>query len=85
MGRPVGVEPGLGARPSRLAPRWVPHFSVTYCTDYSARAMVRESFVPINPNALPWWRLWRVIVFDGRVDSEEVSYERIALAQPRQV
>lgn len=64
-GRPAGREPYLLARGSRLGPPWVPHVLVGKWA--GGGRMVVVSFKPADHRALPWWRWWRVLFFDGQV------------------
>lgn len=63
-GRHAGAEPYLWLRASRLAPAAVPHVGVA-CRGPDGTLAVR-SFAPLDKRPLPWWRAWRVVVFEGR-------------------
>ena len=64
LGRPVGLEPRIESRMSRLAPLKVPHYLYEERCVYGWR---RVSFVPVDHRPLRWWQVWRVLVFKGRV------------------
>lgn len=63
-GKPVGYEPAIRIRCSRLEPRKTPHFAVEHWT---GAGWVREEWVPLNKEPLPWWRLWKALWTDGEI------------------
>lgn len=67
-------EPYVWLRASRLAPSWVPHVGVGL-VDEQGRLVMR-SFGPVDKRRLPWWRLWRVIVFRGRWQDGDAQPDR---------
>jgi len=64
-GMPAGLEPYLTLRPSRSRPRWVPHFLVAQ-RDPETGAMELDSYKPVEPVDVPWWRVWTRLLFKGR-------------------
>ena len=71
-GRPIGQEPALRIRNSRLEPREiarvkVPHFEVEH---FSGGRWVREGWAPLDKRPLPWWHLWRALWGDGEIVRE---------------
>ena len=66
-GMPKGAEPYLLIRPSRSMPRWVPHFLVGK-HDQESGVMELESYKPIKPEDVPWYRLPAHLWFKGRVE-----------------
>lgn len=48
-------------------PRWVPHFLVGK-HDQESGVMELESYKPIKPEDVPWWRLPAHLWFKGRVE-----------------
>lgn len=71
-GRPIGREPALRIRGSRLEPREiagvkVPHFEVEY---FDGARWVREGWAPLDKRPLPWCRLWRALWTDGEIVKE---------------
>lgn len=74
-GRPIGAEPALRVRCSRLEPRAVagvkvPHFEVEHWT---GTQWVREGWVPIDKRPLRGWGLLRGLWADGEIVIKEIS------------
>ena len=68
-GKPIGLEPAIRVRCSRLEPRKTPHFAVEH---YMNGSWVREEWVPLDPAPLPWWLLWRALWAEGAVRVEVI-------------
>jgi hypothetical protein len=64
-GCPVGEEPYLMLRPSRLEPRWLPHFLVGH---WRRGRMQVVSYKPDDKSPLPWYRLHEAAQFRGHTD-----------------
>lgn len=64
-GLPPGQEPYIVIRPSRKAPRWIPHFLLGYYSQ-STGIMRMTSFKPIDPSDVPWWKFFLHLWFKGR-------------------
>ena len=63
-GSPIGYEPRIESRQSRLAPLKVPHYLYCEKCHYGLREV---SYIPLDHRPLRWWQVWRVILFTGRV------------------
>lgn len=62
-GRPVGGEPYLWTRSSRLAPLWLPHAGVA---QWVGDRLVMRSYRPIDRAPLRWWQSCRALWFAGQ-------------------
>ncbi len=63
-----GWEPVLCVRPSRSNPWWIPHFLVSREVSGGIPGMEEaESFKPLHPSDVPWWKAWTHFLFVGAV------------------